>query len=42
MGTEKELSTLPGGTPSGAGQLPHHLLWAAAPTAPRPWPSAIL
>lgn len=35
-------STLPDGTPFGAGRLPRHHLLAAAPTAPRPWLSAIL
>ena len=35
-------STVPGGTPSGVGRPPRHPLWAAALTAPRPWPSAIL
>ena len=40
--TEKVSSfTSPGGTPSGAGRPPRHLLWAAAPTALRPWLSAI-
>lgn len=35
-------STLPDGTPSGAALPRRRLLWAAAPTAPRPWLSAIL